>query len=84
MYQKLINDYLKKITIQDILDYAKKKEININEKEVQILLYYAKNYTQELIDGDTRIFQEIKNSINKEAYKQIYKLYIEAKIKYLS
>ena len=84
MYNVIISEYLKKLTIKDILDYAKNNNIKINESDAIILLSYAKKYYKELTsDNPDKILKEIKSKINKETYKAVYKLYIEYKIKYL-
>lgn len=84
MYEYLIGEYIKKMTITDILDYAKKNNYQISECDAVILLSYAKKYYKEFISGNPNaILKEIKSKINPETYKLAYKLYIEAKIKYL-
>ncbi len=84
MHAYLIGEYLKKITINDIIDYCQKENITISKTDAIILLSYAKKYYKDFINGDpTEILKEIKTKINPETYKAAYKLYIENKIKYL-
>jgi len=84
MYEYLIGEYIKKMTINDILDYAKKNNITISENDAIILHSYAKKYYKDFINGNPdNILKEIKSKINPETYKQAYKLYIENKMKYL-
>ena len=84
MYEFLISEYIKKLTIDDILNYAKKENIKISEYDAIILLSYAKKYYKEFInDNPTALLKEIKEKINPETYKIAYKMYIEAKMKYL-
>ena len=85
MYEYLIKEYLKKITIKDILNYAKKNNLEISNSDASILLIYAKKHYETLLNGDpTNIFKELKQKIKPETYKEVYKLYIEYKLKYLS
>ena len=85
MYDFFIKEYLKKLTVQDVLEYAKKKNYPLDEIEATILLIYAKKHADTLIHGDpTDIFKELKEKIKPETYKEVYRLYIEYKLKYLT
>ena len=85
MYEYLIGEYIKKMTLDDIFSYAKKNNLEISECDAIILLSYAKRYYKEFINGNpTLLLKEIKEKIKPETYKIAYKLYIEAKIKYLN
>ena len=84
MNEYIIGEYIKKLNLNDILDYAKKKNVTISECDAIILLSYAKKYYKEFINNNpTDILNEIKNKINPTTYKEVYKLYIENKMKYL-
>ena len=85
MSEYIIGEYIKKLNVSDILDYAKTKNITISECDAIILLSYAKKYYKEFINGnDNDILKEIRNKININTYKEVYKLYIENKMKYLN
>ena len=46
---------------------------------------YAKRYYKVFLEGDPEnILKEIKSKIDINTYKEVYKLYIENKIKYLN
>lgn len=84
MHEYIIGEYIRKMKVKDLLDYAKKNNLNLSEYDAIILLSYAKKYYKELINGDAScILKEIKEKINPETYKIAYKMYIEAKMKYL-
>ncbi len=83
MYDYLIGEYLKKLTVDEIITYAKKKEYYITYNDAIILLSYAKKYYKELLNGYPKeILEEIKGKINPITYKEAYKLYLEYKLKY--
>ena len=84
MYKSLIKKYLDKITINDILEYAKKEKIVISIRDAHTILYYAKTYYQDLLNGNEIKLKELKEHINIETYKVVYKKYLEMKIKYLT
>ena len=80
----LIKEYLKKLSINDILNYAKKNNIEVTQEEASIILLYAKENVDVLLNGDpTNIFKELKQKIKPNTYKEVYRLYIEYKLKYL-
>ena len=84
MKEYFIKEYLNKLQVDDILNYAKKNNYNISYDDADILLFYAKKYYHELLTSyPEEILKEIKRNVSTETYKIAYKLYIENKIKYL-
>lgn len=85
MSEYLIKEYIKKLEIDDIKKFAKKKNISITDTDATILYTYAKNHYQEILDGnDKLVIKELRNKLNSNTFKEAYKLYLEYKIKYLS
>ena len=81
----LIKEYIKKMTVDDIKNYAKKKNIEISNSDALILYSYAKNYYEDFLNGnDEYLIKELKSKLNPNTFKEAYKLYLEYKIKYLS
>ena len=80
----LIIDYINKLTVNDLLKYAKKKDISISYSDALIVYQYIKNNYHDFLSGnDSSLIKEIKNKIDSNTFKDIYKLYLEYKIKYL-
>ena len=80
----LINEYIKKLTIDDIKNFSKKKNITITDNDAIILYNYARNHYQEILNGhDKDIIKDLKNKLSPNCFKEAYKLYLEYKIKYL-
>lgn len=80
----LIKEYIKKMSLEDIKTFAKKKNIIITDTDAIILYTYAKNHYQEIMEGnDDKIIKELKNKLSPNCFKEAYKLYLEYKIKYL-
>ena len=85
MNEYLIKEYIKKLEIDDIKKFAKKKNISITDTDAIILYTYTKNHYQEILDGnDKLVIRELRNKLNSNTFKEAYKLYLEYKIKYLS
>ena len=84
MQNYLISEYIKKMSLNDIKNFAIKKNISINDTDAIILYTYAKNNYQDFLNGnDTKLIKELKEKLSPNCFKEAYKLYLEYKIKYL-
>ena len=80
----LIKEYIKKLTIDDIKNFAMNKNISITHDDAIILYTYAKNHYQDFLKNNADIFiKELKEKLSPNCFKEAYKLYLEYKIKYL-
>lgn len=81
----LIIEYIKKMEVNDIKKFAKRKNITISDTDAVILYTYARKYYQEFINGNPeKIINELKEKLSPNTFKEAYKLYLEYKIKYLN
>lgn len=79
----LIKQYVNKMTINNINDFAVKNNINLCENELNLLLELAKNNYQDILTGNDEIVKKkLKNNLAEENYQKIIKLYTEYKEKY--
>ncbi len=79
----LIGQYVNKLTINNINDFALKNNIKLNEKELNILLDVAKNHYRDLLDGnDEKVKEYLKNNLTNENFEKVTNLYNEYKEKY--
>ncbi len=79
----LIGQYVNKLTINNINDFALKNNINLNENELNILLNVAKNHYREVLNGnDLEVINYLKDNLSKDNYDKIISLYNEYKNKY--
>ena len=84
MQEYLISEYIKKLSVLDIINFGKKKNIEIPHSDAIILYSYAKKYYKEFINNNPQdIIKELKDKLSPNVFKEAYKLYLEAKIKYL-
>lgn len=72
---KLIEHYINKLTKEDIIDFSIKNDIILNNDELIYLYKIIKEKYKILLNGDTSIFNEIKDNININAYNKIIELY---------
>ena len=83
MFSKIIENYIKNITKNDILNYSKKEEIRLNDEELDLIYNIIKKDYKILLYGDsTNIFNKLKNRINPTSYNKIKQLFDFYKNKY--
>lgn len=80
----LIKQYINKITINNINDFAVKNNIILNKKELGILYDITKNHYEEVLKDDSKIKEYLKQTINTDNYNKIIDLYEIYKEKYLN
>lgn len=79
----LIKQYIDKLTINNINDFAKKNNCFLNKKELNLLYTIIKNNYQEILKGnDKEILETLKTNISKENYTKIISIYKTYKTKY--
>lgn len=72
---RLIEHYINKLTKEDIIEFSIKNDIILNNDELIYLYKIIKEKYKLLLNGDTSIFNEIKDNININTYNKIIKLY---------
>lgn len=83
MYEIIIRDYINKLTEQDIIEYSKRKNIELNDDEVKILYLYAKNYWREFYKGYPKdLIEELREKLRPQTFNTLYKMYVDLKNKF--
>ena len=83
MISKLIGNYVNKMTINDVKNFALSNNINLNNTELDIVYNTIKKNWYTLIYGDyTSIFNNIKDKFGTDTYKKIEELFFYFKNKY--
>lgn len=81
MHRLLIEKYIKQISKQDIKEFANKNNIQLSEKDQDILYHYLKNNWQDLLYGNSRsVFKELEEKLGTEKFnvlKNLYDFYFE-------
>ena len=76
MNKLIIINYIKRLTKQDIINFCIKQNINLTEKEIDIIYYYIKNKYKNLFNGKEQILlSEIKSQVSKSTYNKILEYY---------
>ena len=85
MYDFLVSEYIKRLTINDIISYGLKNNVKVSERDANTLLVYAKCHYKTFLHGDpTNLIKELKAKLEPNTYKEAYKLYLINKSKYLN
>lgn len=83
MISKLIENYINKMTISDVNNFALSNNINLNNTELDIVYNTIKRNWYTLIYGDyTSIFNNLKDKFDINTYKKIEELFFYFKNKY--
>ena len=78
----IIKKYISKLTKQNIIDYTRKENITLTNKEIDIIYYYIKNKSNYFLEGHHQeILNELKNKLSSPTYKKIEELYQQYKNK---
>lgn len=82
LYEVLIKEYLKRLSLKDINDFASKNNITLKNSEDKIIYDFIKNNWMEVYKGDAnKAFNSLKKEISIDTYNAIINLYNEFKDK---
>ena len=75
MKEKIIKSYIKSISKDDIMIYAKKNNINLTNKELDIIYFEIKNNYNAIINNPNEALYNIKSKVSSNTYDKLYELY---------
>ncbi len=79
----LIVNYINKVDINTINDFALKNNIFLNKKELDIIYDILKNRYEEVLYGDdSKVRKYLKENLSLDNYERIINLFDEYKEKY--
>ncbi len=78
----LISEYIRRLNIEDVADYAQKEGINLTNDELQTIYYHIKNDYKEFLTKDpTPILKQVQTEVKPQTYNKIIELYEKYKDK---
>lgn len=81
--KNIIVNYINKITLKNIYDFAYKNNIILNDNETEILYNILKNHYEDILAGnDEFIMKYLKEKFDKNNYNKIINIYSIYKNKY--
>ncbi len=82
MYEVLIKEYLKRLSLKDINDFANKNNMPLESGEDKVIYDFIMNCWMEVYKGDAiKAFNKLKTKVSQRTYDNILKLYNEFKDK---
>ena len=85
MYEYLIGEYVKKVSVNDIINFGLKNNIKVSIDDAKIIQHYVVNNYKELISNNpNNILKEIKQKIDPITYDKAYQLFIIYRNKFLN
>ncbi len=75
MHRLLIENYVKQIKKSDIYNFALINNIDLSEKDIDILYYYLKKNWKELLYGNKNILNDLKQEIDEKKFLKIKSLF---------
>ena len=83
MKDKLLKNYVNKLSINDINDFAVKNDIVLNKDELNTIYDIIKNDYDELLYGNSdNVFNKLKSNVSSDNYDKIINLFFLYKKKY--
>lgn len=84
MKEKLISEYVNKMTLDDVNNFALKNGIILKDTEVKLIYDHIKNNWRTIVFGNPRgILDDLKEKLDSTSYQKIESLYIYFKNLYL-
>jgi hypothetical protein len=82
MYEVLIKEYLKRLSLKDINDFANKNNMPLKQGEDKVIYDFIMNNWQEVYKGDAnKAFNKLKDKVSPNTYNNVIALYNEFKDK---
>ena len=84
MKEKLINEYVNRMTLEDVNNFAIKHGIILKTAEVKLIFDHIKHNWRTIVFGNPRgILDDLKEKLDTTSYQKIESLYIYFKNRYL-
>lgn len=83
MKERLINEYVNRMTIDDVNKFALQNGIVLKEDELKLIFTYIKTDWRTIVFGNPRaILDDLKNKLDCVSYSKIENLYFFFKNRY--
>lgn len=79
--KELIKKYLKRLTIANLRNYARKNDIYVSEPELIIIYNFILKYQDDLLNKNDQVLEILKDKINNPLYLYLADLYQKNKDK---
>ena len=84
MKERLISEYVNRMTLEDVNNFALKNGIVLKDNEIKLIYDHIKNNWRTIVFGNPRgILDDLKEKLDITSYQKIESLYIYFKNRYL-
>ena len=80
--KSLIKNYVDKLTIDNLREFAVKNDINLNQNELEYLLNLVQNNFEDILVNEDKYLNLVQNNINSEAFVKVKELFLYYKNRY--
>lgn len=78
MHKFFISQYVSRLTKDDVMNFSRKNNINLDEQELDIIFCNLKSNWETVLYGNPEtLFRELKKSLKPDTYEKGIKLYHE-------
>lgn len=78
----LLKNYVDKLKKEDIVNFAIKKNIFLDKKELEVVYHNIKTRFKDIYDDGLKVIEENKNSLKETTYRKLKELYENTKRNY--
>lgn len=76
MSEKIIENYINQLTINDLIYFANNENYNLPMEDAAVIYEYGKKYWKIIYKGDpTNLFLEIKNKLTPLSFNKLIEIY---------
>ena len=84
MKEKLISEYVNRMSLEDVNNFALKNGIILKDNEIKLIFDHIKNNWRTIVFGNPRgILDDLKEKLDSTSYQKVETLYIYFKNLYL-
>ena len=84
MKERLISEYVNRMTLEDVNNFALKNGIVLKDNEIKLIYDHIKNNWRTIVFGNPRgILDDLKEKLDSTSYQKVESLYIYFKNRYL-
>lgn len=78
----LLKNYVDRLKKEDIVNFAIKKNIFLDKKEIEVVYHNIKTRFKDIYDDGLKVIEENKNSLKETTYRKLKELYENTKRNY--
>ena len=78
----LIKNYIDKLSIDNLKDFALKNDVHLSDNELKYLLELTKNHWEDMLVNENKYLNLVQNNVNPNEFEKIKELFLYYKNRY--